>query len=258
MRMCGVLIGTLVLAGCAAAQQPEYDFYRDFRNVWSVRERAGTPSISPAELLERYAARLRGEGLAEAEVARRLRLLANQRPALEADYWSRFYTGGKANYNRAPNAFLVETVAGRKPGAALDYGMGDGRNALHLARLGWRVWGFDPAAGGVALAEKRAKAEGLTLHAVAAPDSQYDFGRERFDLILFSWTMPLVPVERVTASLKPGGMVVMECGDDFKGRNGMLRLFDGLRIERYELVRAVADFYDRRETDVVRLIARRP
>jgi len=48
-------------------------------------------------------------------------------------------------------------------------------------------------------------------------------------------------------SLEPGGVVVMECAIDYVGRNGMLKKFDDLRIERYEIVRGVADWYDRRE-----------
>jgi len=120
------------------------------------------------------------------------------------------------------------------------------------------VWGFDPADAGVALAQKRAKELGLTLHIEAVRDSEYDFGKERFDLVLFSWTMPLVPVQKVVDSLKPGGIVVMECGADFVGRNEMLHMFDALQIVRYEIVRAKSDFYDRRETDVLRLVARKP
>jgi protein-L-isoaspartate O-methyltransferase len=74
------------------------------------------------------------------------------------------------------------------------------------------VWGFDPAEAGVAIAQRQAKDLGLTLHTSAVRDSEYDFGKERFDLILFSWTMPFVPVQKVQDSLKPGGIVVMECG----------------------------------------------
>jgi SAM-dependent methyltransferase len=120
------------------------------------------------------------------------------------------------------------------------------------------VWGFDPADAGVALAQKRSKELGLTLHTEAVRDSDYDFGKEKFDLVLFSWTMPLVPVQKIAESLKPGGIVVMECGADFVGRNEMLHMFDGLQIMRYEIVRAKSDFYERRQTDVLRLVARKP
>jgi hypothetical protein len=37
----------------------------------------------------------------------------------------------------------------------------------------------------------------------------------------------------------------------------MLHLFDELTIERYEMVRGVSDFSDRRETEIYRLIARK-
>jgi hypothetical protein len=37
----------------------------------------------------------------------------------------------------------------------------------------------------------------------------------------------------------------------------MLHRFDDLLIERYEMVRAVSDFSDRRETEIYRLIARK-
>jgi SAM-dependent methyltransferase len=165
---------------------------------------------------------------------------------LEADYWNRFYTDSNANFNKAPNGFLVQMLEGRRPEAAPDCGMGEGRNAIYLASLGWQVWGFDPADAGVAMAQKRAKELGLTLHTDAVRDSEYNFGKERFDLVLFSWTMPVVTVQKVVDALKPGGIVVMECGADFVGPNEMLRLFDALQIVHYEIVRAKSDFYDRR------------
>jgi SAM-dependent methyltransferase len=148
-------------------------------------------------------------------------------------------------------------VAERRPGAALDYAMGSGRNALYLAELGWDVHGFDQSEVAVAAAQKRASELGLKLHTAAVPDGKYSFGKERFDLILFSWAMPLIEVRKIIDSLKPGGFVVMECAVDYVGRNGMLKKFDDLRIERYEIVRGVADWYDRREIDILHLIARK-
>ena len=38
----------------------------------------------------------------------------------------------------------------------------------------------------------------------------------------------------------------------------MLKMFDSLEIVRYEIVRAKADFDNRMETDVLRLIAMKP
>jgi len=52
--------------------------------------------------------------------------------------------------------------------------------------------------------------------------------------------------------------VVMEAGADYVGRNGMLKLFDPLRIVHYEIIHAQSDFYDRRDTDIIRMIAVKP
>ena len=73
--------------------------------------------------------------------------------------------------------------------------------SIYLAQLGWEVWGFDPAAAAVRLANQRAAALGVTLHTASVADDQFTFGKERFDLILFSWAMPLIPVDRVLAAL---------------------------------------------------------
>jgi hypothetical protein len=99
--------------------------------------------------------------------------------------------------------------------------MGDGRNSLYLSKLGWEVHGFDISEAGVNAARKRAAELKLKIDAAVSSDSEYDFGR------------------------------------GFTGRNGMLRLFDDLVIERYEVTQAVSDFSDRRETEVFRLIARK-
>lgn len=244
----------------AFGQKPEYEFYYKFRADFApTLQEANHWSLTDEQIFEKYAARIKDDGVAESEIARRIRLLRTEHNTLEADYWSRCYLDSNSNFNHAPNAFLMEMVKCRQPGVALDYGMGQAQNAIYLASLGWDVCGFDPAEGGIAIAQKRAKELGLTLHTSAVRDSDYDFGKQRFDLILFSWTMPVVPVEKVVDSLKTGGIVVMECGSEFNNRrNAMLHLFDSLEILHYEIVRDKADFNGRRETDVVRLVARKP
>jgi SAM-dependent methyltransferase len=231
----------LLLPALLAGQNPAYDFYRDARD----------------EKPEVYAAELRTAGVPEDEIARRLDLLQNSRALLEADRWNRFYGDPTSNYNRAPNTFLTTVVERMKPGAALDYAMGDGRNAIYLAKLGWTVHGFDMSDVAVSAAKQRAAKLGLKIDAMTRIDADYNFGNERFDLILFSWSMPLIDVRKVINALKPGGIVVMEFGPGFAGRNGMLHLFDDLLIEHYEMTRAVSDFSDRRETEIFRLIARK-
>jgi SAM-dependent methyltransferase len=207
-------------------------------------------SITPGKVHEAYAEKLQKDGVAEVEIQRRLRLLTTEQAKLEADRWNRFYQDTKniEEYNQSPNGFLMA-------GVVLDYAMGSGRNALYLAKLGWDVHGFDQSDVAVTMAQKRADELGLKLHLSAVPDSQYEFGKERFDLIVFSWAMPLIDVKKVVDALKPGGAVLMECAVDYVGRNGMLKKFDDLRIEHYEILRAVADWYGRREIEILRMVA---
>ena len=256
-----VLVTLLLYSVLASGQKPEYDSDPEFRNSFTPKLRAENPSLSLTneQIAERYAAELKSDGITETEIARRTRLYSD--------------------IPQPPGGRLLESVLPRQPfqfqqgserfpqanggrGAARNcFGLWNGRGPKRYlpGESGMAGVGFDPADAGVALAQKRAKELGLTLHTATVRDSEYDFGKERFDLVLFSWTMPLVPVQKVVDSRKPGGIVVMECGADFvSGRNEILHMFDPLQIVRYEIVRAKSDFYDRRETDVLRLVARKP
>jgi len=245
-----------VLAIC---QRPEYEFYFEFRKDFSQKlQEENDFSLTQEQVLEKYAAKLKNEGIGESEIDRRLRLLRTEHAVLEADFYSRLYLDDRSDFNHTPNHFLEEVVKGRQPGIALDYGMGQGRNSIYLASLGWQVWGFDPAEAGIAIAQKQAKELGLTLHASAVRDSAFDFGKERFDLVLFSWTMPLVPIQKVVDSLKPGGIVVVVCGMEFNAsRNLILHTWDPLVIEHYEIVRDKSDWEGRRVLDIIQMVGRK-
>jgi hypothetical protein len=206
----------LLWSALAICQKPEYEFYFEFRKDLSQKlQEANSFSLTKERVLEKYAAKLKTEGIGESEIERRLGLRQTERAALEADFYSRHYLDQNSDFNRAPNHFIMETVKGRRPGVALDYGMGQGRNARYFASIGWQVWGFDPAEAGVEIARKQANELGLTLHTFAVPDSEFNFGKERFDLVPFSWTMPLIPIQKIVDSLKPGGIAVIVCGMQF-------------------------------------------
>ena len=181
VRLCAAV--ALLCSALLFGQKPEYDFYADFRDFMSSLWMKD-PSVTSGRILEAYTAKLKSEGVPDAEIARRRRLLNEERPQLEADRWDRYYLSPESrdHFNHAPNAFLAAFVANRRPGVALDYAMGNGRNALYLAKLGWDVYGFDHSDVAVAEARKRAEELGLKIHTAAVPDSRYDFGKERFDL----------------------------------------------------------------------------
>ncbi len=211
--------------------------------------------------LELYRKELQAEGDTAAEIDRKLHIIDKDGERWEIERWNRVLTSNSPRINWQTNAFLVQMVKGRKPGRALDVGMGQGRNALWLAQQGWEVTGYDPADKAVALARDMAVKVGVKLNAVIAKDADFDMGTTKWDLILLSYVEIRDNAERVIRALAPGGIVVAEYFHQDSGNaprgfadNELLRLFESLRVIRYEDTEAVADF-GMQSTRLVRLCA---
>lgn len=100
---------------------------------------AQPPNSKPANLLRPYRDELIRQGMSPAEAERetdRLGHLAFTRPDGAKVLWNKVYAGVGPIFVRTPNALLAGAIQGRKPGKALDIGMGQGRNAVFLALEG--------------------------------------------------------------------------------------------------------------------------
>ncbi|WP_092774135.1 class I SAM-dependent methyltransferase [Hymenobacter actinosclerus] len=215
-------------------------------------------------------------------------LPANATAAQRADYdrqmaertrqrWNFILTDSVARarvLNEQPNALLVETVRGLKPGTALDADMGEGRNAIYLARQGWQVTGVDIAEKALAYAQKRAHALGVPLITEVHDMVTYDWGTSKWDLIVLSYAGGRDYADRVMRALRPGGLVVLEAfhmdatqrlqvvGGDYRvffetDELPTLYRAAGLRIVRYEEPIGTADF-TKEQLRLVKLVAQRP
>jgi len=211
--------------------------------------------------LDLYRGELRTQGDSAAEIERKIHIIDKDGERWEIERWNRTLTSNSPRINWKPNVFLVEMVKDRKPGRALDVGMGQGRNALWLAQQGWDTTGYDPAERAVALARENAAKTGVKLNTVIATDSQFDMGLAKWDLILLSYVEIRENANKVIRALAPGGLVVAEYFHSDNGGapggfadNELLRLFEGLRVIRYEDTEAVADF-GMNKTRIVRLCA---
>ena len=184
--------------------------------------------------------------------------------AQEAEYWSDYFRGDNQNFSRKPNALLAQAIEKRQPGKALDVGVGDGRNAVCLAKRGWDVTGIDRAEGALAVARQHANEQGVKITPVLQSAEEFDWGRQRWDLVALLY-VPAVRgnVAKVRESLKPGGLVVVEAfvvsaGSPKRGVNyepgELRRLFEeGFEIIRYEETAGIAD-YGQKQTQLVRLV----
>ena len=70
---------------------------------------------------------------------------------MDAQAWDERYAGADPVWSLDPNRFVVSELAGLAPGphGALDLACGEGRNAIWLARQGWKVTATDFAAQGL-------------------------------------------------------------------------------------------------------------
>jgi SAM-dependent methyltransferase len=196
---------------------------------------------------------------------------APQPPKPEArDDWNRVYGAPTFAPMTDANAWLAEVVRGRTPGRALDIGMGQGRNSLHLARLGWDVTGVDISDEAVRFAAEEAKKANLSIRALRQDFAAFDLGREQWDLIAGIYMGDLITsnAARIVDALKPGGILIVENFQRDINRPGavggaplgyaaneLLTTFAALRVRRYEDTRAPADWARRGDpVPVVRFV----
>jgi len=172
-------------------------------------------------------------------------------------------------FSRKPNSFLVEVTRTRKPGKALDVGMGQGRNSIYLARHGWDVTGFDAADEGVRIARAQAARLGIKLSARVATFEEFDFGENAWDLIVLMYVPAREIAPKVMRALKPGGAVIVEDRHSDTRRvwpegglfadNELPTLFPGLRVLRYEDFWGIPDWQgEELQERIVHLIAEKP
>ena len=126
---------------------------------------------------------------------------------MEAHEWDERYAGTELVWSAEPNRFVAEEVADLEPGRAVDLGAGEGRNAIHLARLGWEVTAVDFSQ--VALDKGRAVAGDLPVTWLCADATTWS-APEPVDLVLEAYLhLPPDARRRTTAhafgSLRVGG-----------------------------------------------------
>ena len=163
--------------------------------------------------------------------------------------WNQTFREGKW-VRPHPSQFLVDMVKGRKPGLALDEGMGQGRNAVYLATQGWTVTGVDISDEGIGIANRNAAAQHVHIDAINMDGVKYDPGVDHWDLITLIYVgCDADDVAKVRRGLKPGGLVVVEgyhkdsvphIGFETGQLSALFK--DGFHVLRDEVVQDVSDW----------------
>lgn len=131
------------------------------------------------------------------------------------DTWEERYSAEEYVFGIEPNDFLREVVADLPTGTALCIAEGEGRNAVHLASLGWQVESFDLTEAGVRKTAALAQRRGVDVTSHVADAAEFDLGVDRWNLIVSIFAHMPPPVRRdlhsrVVRALRPGGVFVLE------------------------------------------------
>jgi SAM-dependent methyltransferase len=199
------------------------------------------------------------------------------RGRVQREDWNRRYSKADLLWSATPNRFLVSEAEGLAPGRALDLACGEGRNALWLAELGWRVIAVDFSSVAIEKARRRAADEDLDVDFICSDLLEYEPDPSTYDLVLVLYLqLPgaerRIVLSRAASALAPSGTFLL-VGHDLtnmtEGVGGpsdpavlytpeeLVSELPGLEIEKAERVfRVVADA-DRPAIDAL-VRARRP
>jgi 2-polyprenyl-3-methyl-5-hydroxy-6-metoxy-1,4-benzoquinol methylase len=170
---------------------------------------------------------------------------AGQEADLQRESNNRIYRSERHLFRTTAGVFLPQALTGRHPGTALDVAMGQGRNALWLAGRGWKVTGFDISDAALSEARAQARERGLNIETVLSRYEVFDFGTEKWDLIVLAYFFPRDVVPKVVTAIRPGGLVLLEYYHKDAQRTRLIdgtdleelsRLFEGWQVLRYEVV----------------------
>jgi SAM-dependent methyltransferase len=130
---------------------------------------------------------------------------------MRAQEWDERYAE-RQQWSAEPNALVAELLSGLPPGDAVDLAAGEGRHALWLAGLGWRVTAVDFSDVGLARGRAQAGADRVTW--VTADVAGWSAEPESLDLVLVAYLHLPEPdtttlFRRSVGWLRPGGRLLV-------------------------------------------------
>jgi SAM-dependent methyltransferase len=130
---------------------------------------------------------------------------------MRAEEWDERYAE-RQQWSAEPNALIAELLTGLPPGDAVDLAAGEGRHALWLADLGWRVTAVDFSDVGLARGRAQPGADRVTW--VTADVGTWSAEPGSLDLVLVAY-LHLAEAEttalltRAVGWLRPGGRLLV-------------------------------------------------
>ena len=130
---------------------------------------------------------------------------------MRAEEWDERYAE-RQQWSAEPNVLIAELLTGQPPGDAVDLAAGEGRHALWLAGLGWRVTAVDFSEVGLSRGRGEPGADRVTW--VTADVTTWTAEPESRDLVLVAYLHLPEPetadlLRRAVSWLRPGGRLLV-------------------------------------------------
>jgi 2-polyprenyl-3-methyl-5-hydroxy-6-metoxy-1,4-benzoquinol methylase len=132
-----------------------------------------------------------------------------------SEFWNERYALKEYVYGTEPNVFFKTQITKLSPGKILFPAEGEGRNAIHAARLGWDVYAFDSSNEAKKKSELLAKKQSVKINYRVNDLKSADYPLDFFDCIVlifahFHTFERNVFHNKLLSYLKPGGTILFE------------------------------------------------
>ena len=178
--------------------------------------------------------------------------------------WDTFYKSKSNAFGKEAVSFLKDELHAVKKGRAFVPAMGEGRNAIYLAKHGFTVDGNDLSEVAVEHALDEAKSQHVTIKGIVADLKEYHYPENYYDLVVVSlfYMNDLIP--KFKASLKKDGYLLFYERLD-TGKNGASVTPDDFLVKAEDVKKNLKDFdikvfkeYKDHDVDVIGILARKP
>lgn len=125
-------------------------------------------------------------------------------------HWDKMYNTRAYIYGKEPAVFLRDNIARLPVGRALDIAMGEGRNAVYMAKKGFRAIGVDYSEVAIRKAKLLARENHVSIETINADLTNYQIKPEHYDVIVNINYHQKSLIPGIKKGLKNGGVVVYE------------------------------------------------
>lgn len=120
-----------------------------------------------------------------------------------------------------PSRHITENFSNVKPGCALDLGCGKGKNAIWLAKEGWKVDAVDPSQEWLGIAKERSAEANVNIQSFIQSDIQSFVSDKQYDLVVCAMVLHFLSIDQIADAIekmkewiKPGGQIYISVMTD--------------------------------------------